>query len=116
MFALVIGMLERRRIQAPILILAFVTGCASSSSVKPAIDAPTHFLARAPDGRTVEPVGGEDCQNPMIDPRDGAALILIRSSGGHGDYQAPVARYGVRRGELLRIECGTGRVVGIVRR
>ena len=92
-------------------------GCASlNSSVKPAIDAPTHFLVRAPDGRAVEPAPGEGCRNPMIDPRDGAALILIRSAGGRGDYQVPVARYGVRRGELLRLECGTGNVIGIVKR
>ncbi|HEY2925080.1 MAG TPA: hypothetical protein VGJ98_08970 [Candidatus Eisenbacteria bacterium] len=115
-FALVIGMLERRRVDAPIIVLALFFGCApTSSSVKPAVDAPTHFLVREPDGRVVEPAPG-GCRNPMIDPRDGAALILIRSSGGRGDYQVPVARYGVRRGELLRIECGTGLVVGIVKR
>ena len=96
--------------------LAFLVGCSSTSAMKPAVDAPTHFLVRAPDGRTVEPTRGGACQNPMIDPRDGAALILVRSAGGHGDYQVPVARYGVRRGELLRIECGTGLVIGIVKR
>jgi hypothetical protein len=103
--------------KAPIIALALLAGCASmNASVKPAVDAPTHFLVRAPDGRVVEPTPGEGCRNPMIDPRDGAALILIRSAGGRGDYQVPVARYGVRRGELLRIECATGLVVGIVKR
>lgn len=100
-----------------LFLLAVAGGCASlSSSVKPAVDAPTHFLMRAEDGRVVEPVPGETCHNPMIDPRDGAALILVRSAGGKGDYQVPVARYGVRRGELLRLECGTGNVIGIVKR
>jgi hypothetical protein len=96
---------------------ALAAGCAPvNSSVKPAIDAPTHFLVPAPDGRAVEPTPGEGCKNRMIDPRDGAALILIRSAGGRGDYRVPVARYGVRRGELLRIECRTGNVIGIVKR
>jgi hypothetical protein len=96
--------------------LAFLLGCASTGAMKPAVDAPTHFLMRAPDGTAVEPTPGGTCHNPMIDPRDGAALILVRSAGGHGDYQVPVARYGVRKGELLRLECGTGLVVGIVKR
>jgi hypothetical protein len=103
---------------AVLLALTLAGACApnSSNAIKPAMDAPTHFLVRAPDGKATEPVQGESCQNPMIDPRDGAFLILIRSAHGHGDYQVPVARYGVRKGELLRIECGTGLVVGIVKR
>ncbi|TMQ58821.1 MAG: hypothetical protein E6K76_06775 [Candidatus Eisenbacteria bacterium] len=99
---------------AALITLSLVGGCASG--IHPAIDAPTHFLVRAPDGRAVEPTPGDECKNPMIDPRDGAPLILVRSAGGRGDYQVPVARYGVRKGELLRLECGTGNVVGIVRR
>ena len=102
---------------AALLALILSGACApTSQAIKPAMDAPTHFLVRAPDGKSVEPTPGEACRNPMIDPRDGAYLILIRSAHGHGDYQVPVARYGVRKGELLRIECGTGLVVGIVKR
>ena len=103
---------------AAVISLTLAGACAPNTShaIKPAMDAPTHFLVRAPDGRATEPIAGEGCRNPMIDPRDGAYLILIRSASGHGDYQVPVARYGVRKGELLRIECGTGLVVGIVKR
>ena len=102
---------------AALISLTMAGGCApTSQAIKPAMDAPTHFLVRAPDGRSVEATPGEGCRNPMIDPRDGAYLILIRSASGHGDYQVPVARYGGRKGELLRIECGTGLVVGIVKR
>ena len=103
---------------AALISLALSGACApnASNAIKPAMDAPTHFLVRAPDGKSVEPTAGDACRNPMIDPRDGAYLILVRSAGGHGDYQVPVARYGVRKGELLRIECGTGLVVGIVKR
>jgi hypothetical protein len=103
---------------AVLLALTMAGACApnASNAIKPAMDAPTHFLVRAADGKAVEATPGEACHNPMIDPRDGAFLILVRSAGGHGDYQVPVARYGVRKGELLRIECGTGLVVGIVKR
>jgi len=103
---------------AALVCLTLAGACApnASQAIKPAIDAPTHFLVRAPDGKATEPTPGEACRNPMIDPRDGAYLILIRSGHGQGDYQVPVARYGVRKGELLRIACGTGLVVGIVRR
>jgi hypothetical protein len=51
----------------------------------------------------------------MIDPRDHTRLTLIRSAGGVGDYEAPPGRYGVQEGELLRLECATGRVIGIVK-
>lgn len=122
-FALVIRTLERppylgraTAVSALLVPLCLVGGCASGSAIHPAIDAPTHFLVRAPDGRAVDPTPGEGCRNPMIDPRDGAPLILIRSAGGRGDYQVPVARYGVRKGELLRLDCATGNVIGIVRR
>ncbi len=53
--------------------------------------------------------------NPMSDPRDGTKVILVRSTPEYGDYQVPHGRYGVAKGELLRLEPGTGRVLGIVR-
>lgn len=57
----------------------------------------------------------EGCRNPMTDPRDGTRVRLVRSQGGTvGDYQVPAGRYGVGADELLRLECGTGRVIGVV--
>lgn len=41
---------------------------------------------------------------------------FVRSGTALGDYEVPEGRYGVQQGELLRIECNTGEVVGIVRR
>ncbi len=65
------------------------------------------------------PVGmnwdGNNCINPIIDPVDGTELILIGSHNGLGDYRVSGRKYGVERGELLRINCSTGEVMGIVR-
>lgn len=59
---------------------------------------------------------GRACNNPMLDPRDQTRLTLVRSAGGQGDYEVPQGRYGVGSGELLRLECGSGRVIGVVKR
>lgn len=59
---------------------------------------------------------GEGCRNPLVDPRDGTRLELVRSSNGKGDYEPPAARYGVSSKQLLRIDCATGHPIGIVGR
>jgi hypothetical protein len=79
------------------------------------MDVPSHFLVAGRDGKTEEPAPGQ-CRNPMIDPRDGTRISLERSAEGRGFYKVPTGRYGVRPGELLLIECGTGRVIGVVKR
>ncbi|UJH91725.1 hypothetical protein LZ575_03310 [Antarcticibacterium sp. 1MA-6-2] len=56
------------------------------------------------------------CKSPLIDPRDGTQLMIIRSSNSIGDYLGPEGKYGLRRKELLRINCKTGEVIGIVKR
>ena len=86
-----------------------------NAMISPAIDTPTHFLVEGSGGKTQEPAPGR-CRSPMIDPRDGTRILLERSSEGRGYYRVPKARYGVRSGELLLIECETGRVIGIVKR
>ena len=43
-------------------------------------------------------------------------FLLVRSSEDRGYYRVPPGRYGVGGGELLLVECGTGRVMGIVKR
>ena len=58
----------------------------------------------------------------MLDPGSTAKLRLVRSAsaayGGYqGDYEVdPQGRFGVGPADLLRIECGSGRPAGIVRR
>lgn len=59
--------------------------------------------------------GDNNCKNPIIDPMDGTELILVHSRDGLGDYRVIGRKYGVSKGELLRINCYTGAVVGIVR-
>lgn len=77
----------------------------------------TDFPARfdAPQGVTL---GSNTCASPLTDPRDGTKITMHSSFGneGVGDYVVPVGRYGVGDGELLRINCRTGEVLGIVRR
>ncbi len=113
-----------RRAGLPVALLAaagLLLGCASShhiwsgnTAIQPAIDVPTHFLVPGPGGKMDEPAPGQ-CRNPMIDPRDGTRIVLQQSAEGRGFYRVPTGRYGVRPGELLVIECGTGRVIGVVK-
>lgn len=102
-------------------LLLLCWGCATSTSdlpvVAPAVDAPERFLVGGAAGEEpVDPRPGEGCRSPLVDPRDGARLAMVRSSGGVGDYEAPPGRYGVGPDRLLRVECATGRPLGVVRR
>jgi hypothetical protein len=102
-------------------------GCASGRGsveapvVAQAKDLPDHFMVAATGlSQANEPVPGEGCRNPMVDPRDGTLLNLMRSKGGTGDYQvlgeqyALSFRYGVDSRHLLRLDCATGKALGIV--
>lgn len=100
-----------------LVLLMAGAGCASSSTwsaatVRPATDTPPVFLTV--DGSV--PASG--CSSPLVDPRDDSRLRLMRSSSRGsvhlGDYEVPTGRYGVRGGELLRIDCGTGQPLGVV--
>ena len=92
---------------------ACATGGRSSfpadGAARPAVDAPTAFTFSVP-------ASGDACRSPAVDPRDGARLVLVRSSGGRGDYDVPAGRYGVGSREYLRLECVTGGVIGVVPR
>lgn len=94
-------------------------GCATSTDrlpvLGPASDVPEAFLVVTPDG----PVAASDegaCRSPLVDPRDGTRLTMARSTGTVADYRVPAGRYGVPDGRLLRVECATGRPVGMVAR
>lgn len=87
----------------------------AGSSMRPALDAPHHFMIATPTG-TEEPRPYEGCRNSLVDPRDGTRLTLIRSADGEGDYEPVPLRYGLSGGELLRVECESGRPLGVVER
>jgi len=61
------------------------------------------------------PIRGNTCLTPLVDPRDNSRVELVRSIPVHGDYRVAAGKYGVSGNELLRIDCTTGRTVGIVR-
>jgi|SRR5690606_34080680 len=79
-----------------------------------ASDAPINFV-------TVDGIAGvpSGCSNPLVDPRDQTRVRLVRSGSVgavyQGDYDVTGGSYGVGPGELLRIDCSTGQVLGIVR-
>ena len=79
-------------------------------------------MAQDPPAQFVTEEGGPppaySCRSPLIDPRDQTRLRLVRSGAvgatHQGDYEVPEGRYGVRTGELLRVDCSTGQALGIV--
>jgi hypothetical protein len=73
---------------------------------------PVSAELRLTDGDTI---AGPGCVSPMKDPRYADELRFIYSRT-IGDYEIPPGRYGSNPGEVLRIECNTGRVIGLVRR
>ena len=82
---------------------------------------PDHFMVTVTGiGQAEEPKPGEGCRNPMVDPRNGTPLVLMRSKSGVGDYQVQGrdyeldSSYGVDPRHLLRIDCATGKALGIV--
>jgi hypothetical protein len=85
--------------------------------IRPAESTPARFEPDLAELRIAgDTIAGAGCRSPMVDPRDGTVITFLRSTTTVGDYDVPSGRYGVGPGELLRIECNTGRVVGITRR
>jgi hypothetical protein len=80
--------------------------------------APSRFVPLDPTKLIVpaDTTAGDGCLSPLKDPATDVQLILIRSESGLGDYLAPSGSYGIPDGKLLRIDCNTGSVVGLVRR
>ncbi len=87
-----------------------------SAPARTARDVPDRFVtADMPAGATAsDTLPGSGCRNPLVDPRDGTRLTLMASTARVGDYDVPVGRYGVGARERLRVECNTGRIVGVV--
>ena len=97
---------------------AIFLGCGSSNTIaenadilRPASDAPESFSAIF-----ATPVGDKDCQSRLVDPIDQVELILVKSFDGIGDYLVPPGKYRMSSDELLRINCRTGKVIGVVKK
>lgn len=107
---------------ALVLVSSLLAACATSDfgsqrTLRPAREAPDRFVVGTFTGtETREAVAGEGCRSPMVDPRDGTRLRLVRSSRDVGDYAVPDGRYGVGGGEYLRLDCDTGAALGIASR
>ena len=103
-----------------VVALAALGGCATGPRLaRPDAmrDVPAAFLVGSPTGGPLTaPTPDLACRNPMVDPRDGARLVLDRSADGQGDYRVPEGRYGVPAGGWLRLDCTTGRALGVVGR
>lgn len=112
----------RRKITSAMgaLILVLLLGYGTTSEtrsvrsiLRPATDVPERF--EAPAGVAFR---NNTCVGPLTDPRTGAKIIMQASFGeeGFGDYVVPSGLSGVGDRELLRINCRTGEVLGIVKR
>lgn len=97
-----------------IVLILMLIGCHSTSSqgdfLRLAKDPPEFF--EPPSGTEFNE---ESCLNPLTDPRDGTVIILEKSYGnGLGDYKVTGKKYSVGNKELLRVNCKSGKVIGIV--
>lgn len=101
-----------------VAVAAVVAACASTGGdlsrpvLRRATRVPDAFVMA--DGKPGD--AAPACRTPLYDPSDRAVIRLVRSDKGQGDYEVPEDRYGVQAGELLRLECGSGRPIGVARR
>lgn len=105
--------------------VTFAAACGASSDFGPmapapvpGTDLPTRFepLTEAQRIQPGDTLAGPGCLSPMVDPRSDDRYLLVRSGEGLGDYRVPEGRYGAERDDFLRLECNTGRPLGLVRR
>jgi hypothetical protein len=114
----------RRARTATVLLTTLSSGCIGlvnrSSPLTPpirdALDVPIQFVTEdmPVESTANDTLPGSGCRSPLVDPRDGTRLRLRSSVSGVGDYEVPVGRYGVNTNERLRVDCNTGRSLGIV--
>lgn len=99
-----------------LLLLVIMIGCKSSDTWSDAAVYRTIENDLSIDYPTSMEPSEQGCASPLIDTEDGSELILMRYSNGLGDYQVQQGKYGLRSGELLRIDCTTKEIIGIVSR
>lgn len=100
-----------------IVMLLLFAACGSVSTshrhadvLRKATDTPEAFVPK--EGISLS---STTCVSPMIDFRSGVEITLVSSESGYGVYKVPAGHYGVEEGELLRLDCATGKALGIVR-
>ena len=116
------------------LSLLALPGCATARNdlsrpiVGAPVNVPDHFMVvMSGVARVEEPGPGEGCKSPLADPRGKTVrtiLTLRRSADGKGDYMVDTTGeeslgidgkvYGLTSRQLLRIDCATGKALGIV--
>lgn len=111
-------LMKKHLFKTLLLLSFFAFGCGATQNriegpvLRAAINTPEFFETKAGVVAT-----GNSCINPMIDPTDGTEITMVTAFGnGTGDYKVVSGKYGVGQGELLRINCRTGEVIGIVKR
>jgi hypothetical protein len=121
-----------------------VAACASAGGAAPQLKGTPRPLATLPPSLRFVPdaafhgsgksLYADRCLTHLIDPGGSVRLTLVRSVGGdakaaaegvgvtstrhpQGDFAtAPQSPYGLRAGELLRVDCATGQALGAVKR
>jgi len=81
----------------------------SNQILRDALDVPAVF--EPAEGVSLDETS---CKSLMVDTRNGARIVLVSSGQGVGDYRVPPLAYGLKDGELLRLDCSSGAVLGIV--
>jgi hypothetical protein len=114
----------RRVRAAAVLLTTLSTGCIGLTNLGSPIVAPTREALDVPiqfvtedmpvEATANDTLPGSGCRSPLVDPRDGTRLRLRSSISGVGEYEVPVGRYGVNANERLRVDCNTGRALGVV--
>ena len=106
----------------PVLLLSLLA-CSKSSFPPDSVarpvsgTVPARFLFDATGFETDTVIDKPQCRTPLMDPNDGTRIVLSRTvDDARGDYEVPEGRYGVGTNDLLRINCKTGGVIGIVPR
>jgi hypothetical protein len=110
---------------AALVTLLGVAGCPSPyqgpGPVRPPAPGTSKRFVNIPPHAGDEPrdtMPGSGCVSRMYDfYGNGTQVTLISSPDGRvGDYEVPDGRYGVGANEALRLNCNTGRVIGVVPR
>ena len=93
------------------------TGLPGAAPLRAGTDLPVQFEPPAGFGRLspTDTISGNACLSPMHDPRDNIEIKMVRAANGQADYTVPDGHYGVGQHQLLRLDCNTGRPLGIVK-